>query len=320
MKEQFVDPLVAQIRATARRLLEEQRVELVIGFEPGPTPLRNTPCFVRRTDDVDQLTWGHFCGLNLAVFLQANPLRTAIFAKGCDSRAIVNLLKERQIQRENLYIVGIPCSGAVEPAKVERLIEGADLENAKVEGDTLRVVASGRQFEAPVEEMLRDSCRECIQPTPAYFDELLDAAQGRQPAESTAGSNGPSDRAERWRYFEAQAAKCIRCYACRNVCPVCYCRECVVDQGMPRWIGTAPEGTDNQMFLLVRALHLAGRCVDCGTCFDVCPVGVDVRHLYKRMEREVGGRFGYVAGVNLDEKPPLATFDAADPEDFITDV
>jgi len=324
-----MNPLVAQIRETARRLLDEGRVDVVLGFEAGPVALRNAPCFVRGAAEVDRLTWDHFCGLNLAVFLNLSSRRIGVFAKGCDSRAIVNLLKERRLVRENVVIVGVPCPGMADRGKVERWVDAAEVESARLKGDKIVVVAGGKTFEAPIEEMLRDACRECAAPTPTYYDLLLDAEPGRPPATVDAAlhaRNEPlhesltTDRAERWRRFEAEAAKCLRCYACRNVCPLCYCRECRADQSDPRWIGTSPNPSDNQLYLLMRALHSAGRCVECGGCVEACPVGVDVRHLFKRLEREVRERFGYVSGADPNQKPPLATFDQADPEDFITDV
>jgi len=315
-----MNPLVSQIRDTARRLLAEGRVELVLGYETGPVPLRNAPCFVRNANEVDSLTWDHFCSLNLAVFLHGNPRRIAILAKGCDSRAIVNMLKERRLVRENLAIVGIPCRGMIDRAKVERLAGGSEIEAARIVGEKIIVVAGGRMVEAPVEEMLRNACRECAAPTPTYYDLLLDGTARSPVAVGAIDELPQSDRTKRWRRFEAEAAKCIRCYACRNVCPLCYCRECCADQSNPRWIGTSPNPSDNEMFLLMRALHLAGRCVDCGACVDACPVGVDVRCLFKRLEREVRERFGHISGADPNEKPPLATFSTTDPEDFLTTV
>jgi len=313
-----VTSVVLQIRETARRLLDEGRVELVLGFEAGPIALRNAPCFVRNAGEAERLTWDRSCGMNLAVFLNGNPRRIAVFAKGCDSRAIVNMLKERRLARENLVIVGVPCRGMIDRGKVERLVGGAEIDSARIAGDTLVVVTGSRRWEWPVEEVLRQSCKSCATPTPRYDDLLLEG-EARPPAAEEAAAPQP-DRVERWARFQAEAAKCIRCYACRNVCPLCYCRECRADQAGPRWIGTSPTPSDNALWLLMRAMHQAGRCVDCGACVEACPVGVDVRHLFKRLEREVRERFGYVSGADPNEKPPLATFNMDDPEDFITNV
>jgi hypothetical protein len=86
-----------QIREVARKLFEENKVDLIIGFEDGSLPLRATPCFIRRGQDTDRLVWNSFCENNLATYLHKRRGRLGIVAKGCDSRSIVAFLKEKQL-------------------------------------------------------------------------------------------------------------------------------------------------------------------------------------------------------------------------------
>ena len=111
--------LTNEIRKIARNLLTEQKVDLVIGFERGTTPLRSTPCFVRQVEETDRLIWNSFCENNLAKYLVGRNERIAVVSKGCDVRAIVELIKENQVAREQVTIIGIPCHGMVDRGRVE---------------------------------------------------------------------------------------------------------------------------------------------------------------------------------------------------------
>jgi len=122
---------------------------------------------------------------------------------------------------------------------------------------------------------------------------------------------------ERWDYFNRQMEKCIKCYACRNACPLCYCEECCVDSSQPQWFGKSTARSDTQAFHIMRAFHTAGRCVDCGACMRACPMDVDLRFLNKKIEKDVRELFSYEAGINPDEPPPLNTFKIDDPQEFI---
>jgi len=111
--------------------------------------------------------------------------------------------------------------------------------------------------------------------------------------------------------------KCIRCYACRQACPSCYCKICFVEQTQPQFVGLSEDKTDTALFQMLRIFHMVGRCVDCGSCVSVCPMGVDLRTYLKKLDKDVVELFAQRAGASMDEVPPLSTYKEHDPEDFI---
>ena len=109
----------SEIQGVAVSLLDEEKVELVIGYAAGSLPLRTTPVFVRRLDEAQDLIWNPLCDNNLARYLNKfKNMKVGIVAKGCDVRAIIGLLQERQIERENVHIIGVSCVGVVDRKKV----------------------------------------------------------------------------------------------------------------------------------------------------------------------------------------------------------
>ena len=122
---------------------------------------------------------------------------------------------------------------------------------------------------------------------------------------------------EKWDYFDDLLSTCIRCYACRNACPLCYCPTCFVDESRPQWVGKSQDPTDVRTFHLLRAYHCAGRCTDCGACERVCPMGIKIREFTKKLNKDCKELYGWEAGLSLDQRPPLDTFKTDDPEEFI---
>jgi len=180
---------------------------------------------------------------------------------------------------------------------------------------------NNNEFEVPKLEVLYEKCLTCKYPNPIIHDILL-ADPVKPRGKTNEGYEKVTELAslnteERWKYWAEKFDRCIRCYACRNICPVCYCKECLTDKWEPDWIRKSVNLTENTMFHITRAFHLAGRCVSCYECERACPVGIPLLDLYKMIEKEILINFNYEAGTDMEAKSVLTTFNPDDPGEFI---
>ncbi len=324
----------AEIRKVAADLLSQGKVDVVIGFREGARPLSATPCLVRDAERAADLVLGPFCSANLAVYLPRifavdprlkeppPPPKVAVICKGCDGRSVVGLVKERKVPRDNIVIVAVPCGGVVDGGAVSRQLGSTEIAEAKVSGDAIEATdGAGKKHTIQLAEVLPDSCRECTVRTAPVRDVLVgEAADGpSSSADNKDGRLASLSSAERWQLFRREMSKCIRCYACRQVCPNCYCKSCFAELARPRWLG-AGDNVENVMFFhLGRMIHQAGRCVDCGACVRACPQGCDLRPFTHKLVRDAKELFGFDAGLDLETPPPLTVFKPEDTEEFITE-
>ena len=122
---------------------------------------------------------------------------------------------------------------------------------------------------------------------------------------------------ERWAFWSAELQRCVKCYACRAACPLCYCDRCIVEVNQPQWIPVASDPLGNLEWNVVRAMHLAGRCVDCGSCADACPENIRLDLLNRMAAQEVLTHFGAEPGYSTRKDYALAAYKPDDKEEFI---
>jgi len=290
------------IRAEAGRILSDGTVSAVVGYAAARRKGSAQPVVITKPDDAARLIFSAACVNNLAVYLTKAKKelpregRIGIVVKGCDLKALVGLLGESQLKREDLYLIGVPCAGVL----------GSTLQPA-LELDT---------------ETIADKCRECDDRVPQGADFVPLVELPEQPAldKKYAAEIARLEAltpAERWHYWQEQFAKCIKCYACRQVCPFCFCEQCLCDRNKPQMVEGTPRPAGNTAWHIVRAMHLAGRCAGCAECERVCPMDIPLNLLNRKMAKELKELFQSESGFEVREKGPLATFAETDDESFI---
>jgi formate dehydrogenase subunit beta len=276
------------IRVRASKLLSLGEVNCVIGYEHGPRG-HIRPTFVYDEAGVERLVWDQTCHHNLVVYLRDRaaplplggdpqgtpPSRVAIVARPCDVRALNVLIHEEQVARERVFVLGIACPGMLD-------------------GDEVMA-----------------HCRRCGERVPVFYDALLGEPPKIQVEDDDwqdVAEIEAMGAAERLAFWAREFERCIRCYACRQACPGCYCTECLAEQVDPSWISIAHRVPQKAFFHIMRAYHLAGRCAECHACEQACPMHIPLSLLNRKMAREVEALFGYAAGGDARVPPPLATF------------
>ena len=305
-----------QLRAKARELIDSGQVKMVIGYEAGSTPFKCTPLFAETPEDTQKLVWNPACVNNLAVYLpqMVKEGKIALVAKPCDVKSIVELIKENQVKREDIVILAVGCPGVIDENGMgdPRSVNSVDWRD----GGVVVVRGSGEAV-LPKEKSFLAKCLACELADP----EMANFQIGKSP-ERTPQADGritleeyeklPPE--ERRAFWTKQFEKCIRCYACRSACPGCYCKECFVDKPSQLWASKTTGPSANWFFHMCRAMHIAGRCIQCGECERACPMGIPLSLLGKELDGLVEEMFDSAPGEDPDALPVFGCFDAKDPD------
>lgn len=326
-----------EIQKHAQDWLKNGDIKYFIGYEQGENSIIARPIFIDKSKDVKRLIWSPGCIHNLTRYLideiKKKPKKgeepdnrpIGIVVKPCDSKTIVELIKENILPRERVKIVGVIGGNSINPKKLDVFLQQIPREkrkNVQIEEkeDTYVIKYDGGQLKAPKEELMADKCKVCIVHKPTIFDVLVGEEHKEFQTDEFVDIKELEEMSleERWEYWKKQMEKCVRCYACKEGCALCYCQECIFDRVKPyKWNEKSVELPENIYYHLIRAMHLAGRCIDCGECERSCPMGIPIRQLNRFLLKRAKKRFKVNPGMNTEDKSMFGTYDLKDTEEEI---
>ena len=286
----------AALIAKAKEMLAAGTVNRVLGWQKGLFNYDITPAVFVSAEEIDTgFIYNEFCGANLSKYLIKESRKDGkilVFLKPCDTYSFNQLLKEHRILREKVYVVGIPCTGMKQPET----------------GETAERCLVCRGTKHMAYDELVDGCDE------SELDPAVAEKRFAKVAELEAISSD-----ERYDFWRKELSRCIRCNACRNVCPACSCEQCVFDNpnsGIAQ--KAAADSFEENMFHIIRAFHVAGRCTDCGECSRVCPQHIPLHLLNRKFIKDINELYGsYQSGLDTETRAPLNTYTTGDAEPSI---
>ena len=314
----------------AKELLADGTVVRVLGWRIGDLPYNPEPSYFETAEDLEaNFVYNGFCGANLSKYMvEGSKLegKTLVFLKPCDTYSFNQLIKENRVARDKAYIIGIGCKGKLDVEKIKAQgIKGIlNIRGAEYDGpaDTLTVETLYGEKTVPYKDAMLERCHVCKGKDHMIYDELLGESTDTKDAdrfEEVRRIEAMSPE-EKFAYFQSELSKCIRCNACRNVCPACSCEKCVFDNpesGIAQ--KAAADSFEENMFHIIRAFHVAGRCTDCGECSRVCPQGIPLHLFNRKFIKDIDEFYGeYQAGADAESKGPLTSFTFNDVEPGVT--
>lgn len=305
--------------ARATQLLDEGTVARVVGWTKGEFAYDPSPATFETSAALADFVYDEFCGANLSKYLVnlgKKPGKTAVFLKPCDTYSLNELIKEHRVNRDNVYVIGIECQGKVDNYKLEAM-GLTSVSGVEYNADKATVSTTNGTSTVEKGAILLEKCLSCkgkkfvIADETIVIDEMAETANDRF---SEVAKLEAMTASERYAFWQEQLSKCIRCNACRNVCPACTCTKCVFDNPKS---GIAAKANDTsfeeQLFHVIRAFHVAGRCTDCGECSRVCPQRIPLQLLNRKFIKDIDTLYGdFQAGEVAEGKTPLTSYTTQD--------
>ena len=307
--------LESAVKSKALELLNNQTVNRVLGWTKGEFCYDVSPAVFYNEKDLENFVYNGFCGANLSKYLIEESKKEGkilVFLKPCDTYSFNQLIKEHRIKRENVYIVGVECQGKFD---VQHLYaKGIDFVDSVEE--TLDKVTVNGSIVLDRDEVKLERCTVCDKKHVVY-DELVEINE-KIPSNKDRFELVKKLEAmtadERYAFWKSELSKCIRCNACRNVCPACNCTKCVFDNDNSTIASKAnSDSFEEKLFHIIRSFHVAGRCTDCGECSRVCPQNIPLHLINRKYINDVNELYGeFHAGEDDHTKGPLTSFSKED--------
>lgn len=307
----------------ASELLKNGTVDRVLGWKAGEFDYDITPAVFHTGEELEQdFVWNDFCGANFSKYLVSETGKSEnkilVFLKPCDTYSFNQLLTEHRFDREKVYAVGVGCNGMLDVAKLRSSAAGI----LRVNTEDPDKVAVETLYDGTVTldraELLPDRCVNCKSRKHVAYDELLgsdgEVLDCHRFDEVEQIERMTPD--ERYAFWQGELSRCIRCNACRDVCPACTCEKCVFDNPQSGVENKAPATSfEEQMFHIIRAFHVAGRCTDCGECSRVCPQHIPLHLLNRKFIKDIDNFYGdYQAGAEVGSRAPIVNYRTDDLE------
>ena len=304
-------------------LLNNGTVNYVLGWKRGEFDYDITPALFETEQSIkNEFVWNDFCGANFSKYLIAHTRKLEgkilVFLKPCDTYSFNQLLTEHRFDREKVYAVGLPCEGMFDISKVKSITgDGISSIDFTDTGITVNTIFD-ESISIESQDILAERCVNCKSRKCVAYDELLgengDVLNSDRFDEVEALEKMTPD--ERFEFWQGELSKCIRCNACRDVCPACTCEKCVFDNPNSGVENKSPANSfEEKMFHIIRAFHVAGRCTDCGECSRVCPQNIPLHLLNRKFIKDINEFYGdYQAGAEVNSRAPLVDYTEGDLE------
>ena len=291
MQELINQTVTDAVLARAKELLSNGTVNRVIGWEKGLFEDDQTPRVFTSVEELDKdFIYDDYSVATVSKYLIKETKKEGkilAFLKANDTYSFNQLVKEHRVNRDNVYIVAVPSNGEAQKGKIHVVYD--------------EIMDTDGKISAKKEESLEDK--------EAFHKERLEMIAKLEAMTAD----------ERFAFWQNELSKCIRCNACRNVCPACTCEQCVFDNpksGVSQ--KAAADSFEEKMFHIIRAFHVAGRCTDCGECSRVCPQNIPLYLLNRKYIKDVDEIYGeYQAGEDTESRAPLNTYKTDDVEPSI---